>query len=281
MNFSKKTLGIIIAGLVVLALVVVGLFAFAGSRANSSVPGEDTVSPNATSSASASPSALPTSATTPSSPAEAEKEIEKSRSFEDASAIEGFSKEEVQAVLKTASEYSYNSLSNPYYLSGQWDKDKMPNNLDATVGRFFTNNIRKNIVALDTNPETGQNIGTNVFPLVFFVRPNGNITPNEVCQQDYKGDSTLRCPMDGIQLTDMKYVPTLENDVPGVRVTFSATAKIPITIDGTKDGFTTVRYDYDLNFQRNEDQEETVNPNKYVINWYKVQTNMSAVEEIK
>jgi hypothetical protein len=271
----------IIAGLVVLALVVVGLFAFAGSRANSNVPGEDVAKTSPSASDSPSPSASATIPVAPANPEEAKKEIEESRSFEKATEIEGFSKEEVQEALKTATEYSYNTLTNRYYLSGEWDEAKMPNNLEPAVGRFFTNNLRKSISEIDTNPETGKDIGTKVFPLMFFVRPNGNIAPNEVCRTDFKGETAIACPMDGLTFTDMKYVPTMEDDTPGIRVTFSTTTKVPVKIDGTKDGFTTVRYDYDLNFVRNSEFEETVNPNKFVINWYNVQANMSAVEEIK
>lgn len=281
MNFSKKTLGMIIAGLVVLALVVVGLFAFAGSRANSSVPGEENVSPSASPSAtsSAAPSEQPLNTTT--DPAEAKKEFEETKKFDDAKETEGFTQEEIQNVLQVATDYTYAGLTNPYYLGGEWEEAGNPNNLDGAVGRFFTNDIRKKIEGFNTDPKTSTTLGTDVFPLVFFVRPNGNITASEVCRTDYQGDAKFSCPMEGVEFSDMTYVPTAENDVPGVRVTYTATIKVPVKMDGTKDVFTTVRYDYDLNFVRNEDFNEEVNPNKFVINWYKVQTNMSAVEDIK
>lgn len=280
MNLTKKTIGLIVAGITILALIIGGIF-FLGSKSDTPVPGNDsTVGPTAIPSpTNAKGEEVPLSTTT--DPAKAQEEINESRKFEEAKETEGFSKEEVQEVMKTATEYSYNSLTNNYYLSGQWDEENMPNNLDAAVGRFFTKDIRKKIMELDTNPETGSNIGTNVFPLVFFVRPNGNITPNEVCRTDYSGSSPVSCPVDGLEISDITYVPTAENDVPGIRVTFSATAKIPIKIDGNKDGFSTVKYSYDLNFIRNVDVDAEVNPNKFVIDWYQVQTNMSAVEEIK
>lgn len=282
MNFSKKTIGAIIAGLTVLVLVVVGLFALAGTRANSNVPGEDVNKTSPSASASATPSAsasIPATQTT--DPAVAQKEFEEATKFDDAKETEGFTQEEVQEVLQTATDYAYNSLTSPYYLGGEWEEAGNPNNLDGAVGRFFTADIRKKIIAFNTDPKTSTSLGTDVFPLVFFVRPNGNITPSEICRTDYNGESKISCPMEGVDMSEMKYVPTMEDEVPGVRVTFSATVKIPVKMDGTKDVFTTVRYDYDLNFIRNVDVDEEVNPNKFVIDWYKVQTNMSAVEDIK
>lgn len=283
---KQSKIAVLIAALVAVALAVGGFFFFANSGDDASVPSNTDISANPSDSASASPSASPTDNTAiPSSkasdPAAAQKEIDETRKFEDATEVENFTKEEVQKVLKTATEYSYNSLTNTYFLGGEWDEEKMPNNLDQNVGRFFTNDIRKKIMELDTNPETGKDIGTNVFPLVFFVRPNGNITPHEVCRTDYKGDSTISCPLDGLTFTDMKYVPTMEESVPGVRVTFSTTAKIPVKMDGTKDYYSEVTYSYDLNFIRNADFEESINPNEFVINWYQVKTDMSAVKEIQ
>ena len=216
-------------------------------------------------------------------------ETEKMTSFEDAKAVDNFTKEDVQETLRLSAEYANNSLTNVYFLGGHWVDDGMPNILDDVAGRFFTPEIRENIKSWDTNSETGENIGTNVMPLVFYVYPNGNITANDAC--DYSdeakpdGDTPvaeagISCPLEGLKISDMKYEPTMTEGTPGIKVIFSATGKVPVSIDGTKDGYSEVRYDYTLNFISNENYEESTNPNKFVINWYDVKVNMGAVAEL-
>lgn len=216
-------------------------------------------------------------------------DLEKMTAFEDAEAVANFTKEDVQETLRLSADYANNSLTNVYFLGGHWVNDGMPNIIDDVSGRFFTADIREKIKAWDTNPETGENIGTNVMPLVFYVYPNGNITANDACNYSDEvkpeGESSemttsISCPVDGIKFSEMKYEPTMTDNVPGVKVIFSATAKVPVTIDGSKDGYSEVRYDYELNFIFNEGYEETTNPNQFVINWYEVKVNMGAVVEL-
>lgn len=216
-------------------------------------------------------------------------ETENMTSFEDAKAVDNFTKEDVQETLRLSAEYANNSLTNVYFLGGHWVDDGMPNIFDDVAGRFFTSEIRENIKAWDTNPDTGKNIGTNVMPLVFYVYPNGNITANDAC--DYSDEAKpesdtpvaqagISCPLEGLTLSDMKYEPTMTEGVPGIKVIFSGTSRVPVTIDGSKDGYSEVRYDYTLNFISNENYEESTNPNKFVINWYDVKVNMGAVTEL-
>lgn len=287
MNNSKKLPIIIAAVVAVVALIVGGIFFL-----NQNKSGESTLEPNSseTSSSTASPSPTETGIKASENPSvkptnnasdeEKNKKFEETKSYNDAAEVPGFSKDEVRNILKLSNDYAYNSLTNSYYLSGQWEKEGMPNNLDATVGKFFTSDLRSKIKSIDTNPKTGQNIAKNVLPLTFFVYSENGVTANEACEtsSDVKTQQKdgFSCPMDGLKLTDMTYTPTNTEGKSGVQVEFSATAKIPVKWDGDN-AYTEVKYDYILNFVNNEDYEEKSNPNKFVINSFQVQANMGAL----
>lgn len=267
---AKKRLFIIIA--VVVALLIAGVSAlFLGG--NSSTP--DLVSPTSNPTSSAAPIVSQTPTPTVETTEEAKKEIAKITEFADAAPVSGFNKEDVQEVLKTATEYSYNSLTNQYYLSGTWAKDGMPNNIDVSSGRFFAPEIREKIKAFDTNPATGKSIGKDVLPIVFFVRPAGSVEPSPDCTNS--AEKASGCTVDGLKISTMDYVPTFENDKPGVKVTFSASTKVPVKYDG-KNMYTEVTYDYILNFISNEAYEETISPYKFVINDYNVTVKTGGVQ---
>lgn len=272
MNTKKKII-IALASLVVIALAITAYIVSTNQKDNTNpiAPGSPTISQNA------SPGAKPEiiKAEVP------EPKVDDKKQLEAVTAVENFSQEDVKTVIQLSSDYAYNSLSNGYYLSGQWDKDGNPNDLDAAVGRFFTENVRESIKKIDTNPATSKTLGTDVFPLVFFMRPNENITPNAACYStDVKTVSQFSCPIDGVQVSNITYVPTLSGETPGIKTTFSATAKIPVKIDGDKDGSTEVTYQYSLNFINNEKIDPDTNPNRFVINDYKVDIKINAVVSV-
>lgn len=280
MNNSKKLPIIIAAVIAVVALILGGIFFL-----NQNKPGDTTPVPDstATPSASASPSASAVDRNDPLTKEESQKEYDDSQKIESDVEIANFTKEETDQILTLSSDYAYSTLTNGYYLSGQWDKDGMPNNLNDQFGIYFSSDIREKIKAFDTNPATGTTIGTDVFPLVFFVRPNGPVTPNADCLVKGEEGKALDpdkvfCPLDGVKLSDIKYNSSTSkgSDEPGVNTTFSATAKIPVKFDG-KDAYTEVTYDYDLNFIRNEKFVEELDTKKFVINNYNVKVTMGAV----
>lgn len=287
MNNSKKLPIIIAAVIAVVALIVGGIFFLNQDKSGDNIP-----VPNSSPKASASASAAPTETgiTASSDPSvkptdnasneEKMKKFEETKSYKDASEVAGFSKQDIQDILRISNDYAYNSLTNGYYLSGQWEKDGMPNNLDATAGKFFTSDMRSKIKSIDTNPKTGKNIAKDVLPLTFFVGTENGVSPNEVCatSSDSKAQpkSGFSCPMDGLKFTDMTYTPTDNEGKSGVQVEFSATAKIPVKFNGDN-AYSEVKYDYTLNFVNNEDYEATTNPNKFVINYFQVQSNMGAL----
>lgn len=287
MNNSKKLPIIIAAVVAVVALIVGGIFFL-----NQNKSGESTLEPNSSetssTTASSSPEPSPSASESASSTPEGIKSFEESRKFEEANEVSGFSKEDVQSILRLSADYADSSLNNDYYLSGQWVKDGMPNNLNDRFGRFFTQDIRKTISNFDTNPATGKSIGKDVMPIVFYVYPNDTIDASKYCQVQNQAEQTkpklgdLACPLDGVKLTDMKYTPTNTQETPGVRVEFSATAKIPVTkkSDGAN-YFTEVKYDYDLNFISNEGYQPDLDPNKFVINNYNVTVTIGAIQELK
>lgn len=283
---QKKSLVItIISAVVVIGLMITGGVLLFAPKASNSTPlpsstGQVTQAPSGpTSVPTINPTATPTT-----SPEDAQKEVEKSKAFDAANAVAGFTKEDVQKILGESVDYAYNSIANPYFVSGQWMKDGGNTaTLDAAVGSFFTRDIRDKILKFNTDPKTSTSLGTDVFPLVFFVQPNGNITASPACSTDSKVASKekVSCPVDGVKISDMKYTPTLSgaNQAdPSVLVEFTATAKIPVKVDGNKDGYTTVTYTYKLNFVRNVVLDEIRNPKPFVINDYQVNIDMSKVE---
>lgn len=279
---TKKKILIILAGIIVVALAIVGVIALNGNKYEAIKPGQSqtqTSDPKETGAPSAG-----TETVRPTVDAKAEDK----KQLEAVTAVENFSQEDVKDVVQLSTDYAINSLANGYFLSGQWDADGNPNDLDAAVGRFFTEDIRKKIIGFDTNPATSKTLGTDVFPLVFFVRENGNISPNIKCNDVSTATapsadlsvSSFNCPIDGVDVGNITYVPTITGETPGIRTTFTATAKIPIKIDGDKDGYTNVSYQYTLNFVANEKLDPDVNPNKFVISEYNVKIDMSAVVEL-
>lgn len=287
----KKKISIIIAALVVLACAVAVFFIVNDNDNNTTDTNTSQSKPDEN-----SDEAAKANASVP-SPEEIDEEVAKMSAFDDAHEVDNFTKEDVQEVIRTSVDYANNSMANVYFIGGHWVNDGMPNVLNDAIGRYYTDDIRERIAAFDTNPDTGKDIGTNVMPLVFYLYPNGNITANDACAltEDIKiaEDGTvsakpgeeakpgeITCPMEGVKIDEIAYVPTLDGETPGIMVTFSATTKIPVTIDGDKDGYSEVTYDYKLNFVSNENYEEDLSPNKFLINWYETNVNMSAVVEL-
>ena len=286
MNNSKKLPIIIAAVVAVVALIVGGIFFLNQDKSGNNTPVPNST-PKTSTSASPDPSTSASASPSPSS-TDAAKNYEDTRKFDEATQVSGFSQDDVKDILKLSADYADSSLNNDYYLSGQWVKDGMPNNLNDRFGRFFTADVRKEITAFDTNPKTGKTIGKDVMPIVFYVYPNDLIDASPYCAVKNDSDNSapkrgeLNCPLDGLKLTDMKYTPTSTNDTPGVRVEFSATAKIPVKMKSTgKDYFTEVKYDYNLNFISNEGYQPELDPNKFVINSYNVTVTIGAIQELK
>lgn len=269
---QKKKISIILAVIVIMAITATGFLFFKGDGNDtneSSSPGvsETQDSKNNEATEDAEKSKLPTE--------EIQKEIDETRKFEDATEVANFSKEQVQEVLRTATEFTYNGMTNSYFLSGQWVEDGMPNVIEPVVGQYFIQDIRNNIKTFDTNPETGKNIDVQVFPMMMYIFPNEIVGTSETCKVDDNGNRP-GCLISGPEFTDMTYVPTMSGEVAGINVKYSATIRVPVTLNG-EEAFVDIRNDYDLNFVQNENFDAELNPQTFVINYYKVQTNLGAV----
>ena len=271
----------IIAGIVAIAVIVGGWFLFSANStpkmptpAPTSSQDAAVTSPNATPSGSAS--ASPTASANPTGPAEV-KDLPQHQ-FSDVKEVNGFSAEQVQTVLSTAMDYATNDLGNQYYLSGKWVEDGMPiKTVVDSSARFFSKKMVDQISKIDTNPQTNpDHLTEQVMPVQFFVYPNGNLEGSPLCSSDPNTKSSApTCPKDGISFSNFNYDPAFTaDDEPALKVSFSATAKVPVLIDG-KEGYSTVKADYILRYIENVHYEEVTNPNKFVIDDYDVKISMS------
>lgn len=283
---KKHVLIPIIAAIVVLAIAVGG-WVFLNNKGESDV---GATKPVPTSVAKATPGAggqqIPTTDPTAKatiSPTQAAEEIKKSQEFANVTEIANFSKEDVQEVLRTANSYANNSIANPYFASGQWMKDGASTTvLDAAVGNYFTPSNRAAIKKFDTSASS-TSLGKDVMPLVFFLNPTDKIQGHPACFIPKDGETApdakgLSCPIDGVKVSDMTYVPVMMGDgvTPGVKVDFSATAKIPVLVDG-KNAYSQLTYTYTLYFVNNDNYNDVTNPNKFVIDLYNINVDFGKV----
>lgn len=278
---KKNVLIGIIAGVVAIAVLVGGWFLFS---ANSTVPVPTAAPTNSQDAAVNSPDATPTTSASavPSASANptglAEVKDLPQHKFSDVKEVNGFSSDQVQTMLSSAMDYASNDLGNQYFLSGKWVEDGMP--IKAVVdssARFFSKKMVENISKIDTNPQTNpDHLTEQVMPVQFFVFPNGNLDGSPLCASDPSSKSSApTCPKDGISFSNFNYDPaTTTDDEPALKVSFSATAKIPVLIDG-KEGYSTVKADYMLLYVENANYEEVTNPSKFVIDDYDVKISMS------
>lgn len=283
---KKQVLIPIIAAIVVLAIAVTG-WVFLNNKGENDVVAKT----NPTSVATATPGTnnpnpIPSSAPSATSkvaPSQAAEELKKSKEFANATEIANFSKEDVQNILRTANDYAYSSVANRYFASGQWYEDgHSAAVLEAAVGNYFTTGVREKIKKFDTSNKS-TSLGTDVMPLVFFLNPTDKIQGHPACFVAKEGEAApeakgLSCPIDGVKVSDMAYVPVMMGDgvTPGVKVDFSATAKIPVLVDG-KNAYSQITYTYTLYFVNNNNYEATTNPNKFVIDLYDIKMDFGKV----
>jgi hypothetical protein len=280
---KKNVLIGIIAGVVAIAVIVGGWFLFSANSADKLPTPAPTSSQDA---ASASASAAPMTdatgapistadATKPPSAekvADAKKEVEESRNFTDVTEVANFSKEDVQAILKASTEYTYAALTNTTLLSGDWAKNGKDMNVFAGgIDQYFSTKMREKIKSISKDdPE----FGTKTQTLAYYVVSGDKVTASPACAAPPVGQETapeyhgITCP-GGLQITDMKYVPTDSNGVPGVMVTYSVEMDVPLVlVDGNKDVTQHVKYDFKLNFINNDNYQSDATDQKFVIDYY-------------
>jgi FlaG/FlaF family flagellin (archaellin) len=268
----------IIAGVVAIAVIMGGWFIFsANGSANNTVTPTPTNSRNADATASADATAeaevsakpIPTSEQ---SVKEANQEVDDSRKFTDAEAVSNFSKEDVQSILRSSTDYTYAALTNTNLLSGAWYKNGRDMNAFADgISQYFSTKLREQIQSI---PLDDPAFGKKTQTLSYFVVSGDQVTASPACAPTPAGESSgpsyhnITCP-GPLKISDMKYESTDTNDVPGVMVTYSVEMDVPLVLTaGNKDVYQHVKYDFKLNFINNDNYQSDATDQKFVIDYY-------------
>jgi hypothetical protein len=271
---KKNVLIGIIAGVVAIALIVGGWFIFSAKDSANTVtatPTTPVTSQDASATAAAIAAATPTKLSDQAI-ADANKKVADSRSFADANAVANFSKEDVQAILKTSTEYTYAALTNTTLLSGDWAKNgKDMNVFAAGISQYFSTKMRDQIKSI---PLTDPTFGTKTQTLAYYVVSGSQVTASPACVVTPVGQTPgpsyhgIACP-GPLTISDMKYDPTDTDGVPGVMVTYSVEMDVPLVlVDGNKDITQHVKYDFKLNFINNDNYQSGTTDQKFVIDYY-------------
>lgn len=200
--------------------------------------------------------------------------------------VSGFSKEDVTAVLTTAQTYAEAALSDKYFLSGKWALDGYnTHTLDVVMGQYYTEPLREKI-------RTFKSVN-DLMPITYYVSPeNPGAQPSPLCAvpehgtdgkpvESKEGVNSFSCPLDGVNISDMKYKPGVNSNGDSVlSVDFTSTAKIPVMIDQTIPAFTEVTYTYLLDFVKNPYYDEATDPQKFVISNYDTTTVSKKVQAV-
>lgn len=279
----------IIAGVVAIAVLVGGWFLFS-AKSSEPVTSTPANSQEATATASAEASAQAAAkaadSAKPAQPSEQEaadanKQIADSRKFTDAKAVANFSQEDVQAILKTSTEYTYAALTNTNLLSGDWAKNgKDMNVFSEGIGQYFSTKMREQIKSISHDDPI---FGTKTQTLAYYVVSGDKVTASPACAPTPLGGSAapsyhnISCP-GSLKISDMKYDPTDSDGVPGVAVTYSAEMDVPLVLtDGSKDVYQHVKYDFKLNFINNDNYQSDATDQKFVIENYDNNVNFGKV----
>lgn len=263
----------IIAGVVAIAVLVGGWFIFSATNSDKTPTATPVNSQRAeaVASAAAQASAAPTK---PSDQAvkDATKQLEDSRKFTDATAVANFSQEDVQSMLKASTEYTYAALTNTSLLSGDWYKNGRDMNAFAGgISQYFSTKMREQIKSI---PLDDPKFGTKTQTLAYFVVSGDQVKASPACAVTPTGESAgpsyhgITCP-GPLKISDMNYEPTDTNGVPGVMVTYSVEMDVPLVlVDGNKDVYQHVKYDFKLNFINNDNYQSDATDQKFVIDYY-------------
>lgn len=271
----------IIAGVVAIAVIVGGWFLFSANGSTAVTPTPvNSQDAAATAAAEAEVSAKPVP-TSEQAVKEANKEVEDSRTFTEAEAVSHFSKEDVQSMLKSSTEYTYAALTNTNLLSGDWYKNGRDMSVFADgISQYFSTKLREQIqtIPLD-DPEFGKKTQT----LSYFVVSGDQVKASPACAATPTGESAgteyhnITCP-GPLKISDMKYEPTDTNEIPGVMVTYSVEMDVPLVlVDGNKDVYQHVKYDFKLNFINNDNYQSDATDQKFVIDYYDNNVNFGKV----
>lgn len=276
---KKNVIIAISAAVLVLALAVGAFFAF-GNKSGDETP-EPTATAAATPVATAVGTAAPTVDPAPKSTEQVKTDVENAQknAYSDATEVAGFTKEQVQEVLKLSHDYSNTALTSPYFLSGKWYENGLKmDEVDNYIGKYFDLNLRKTIREMDTT-SANKNVYRDVATLMYYMDKTPNIGPHPNCNEDAgtENQAIALCPP-VVNFTQMEYVPTILNGDNGIQVSYKTSAEMPLTQNGATK-FITVSHDVKLNFVPNKNYEPDTDPNKFVINNYEIKLTTSQLHD--
>lgn len=265
----------------VLLVIVIGFVGFNAVKNNGSAT--NNLKPSNPSESSA-PAATTTPTQEPTNPAVTKEKYEEDKNkVTGAKDVDFFSKSDVEEVLTIAQTYARQSLSDRYFLSGKWIEDGIPmDQLNNIMGPYYSQDLRDEILAFKNGTPASK-----LLAITFYIGDNGKVSPSPLCalfdpETLKDGEVPPACPDGNVTISEMKFQPVTNADgVNALNVKFTASAKIPVTINPSTPATTDVTYTYNLDFIPNPNYEATTNPNKFVINYYDVSTVAKKVEAVK
>lgn len=275
----KKSVIIAISAVIVLALAIGGFFMFNNASTDDTTPDANaTTAPTAVADPVAD--APLTVAPAPKTAEEVATAVEESKknAYGDATEVSGFTKEQVQSVLRLSHEYSNVALTSKHFLSGDWYAAGLKmDEVDNYVGKYFDLELRKKIREIDTT-SANPNVYRDVATVMFYMDKAENIGPHASCDTKAPEGGDVLCPPI-VKFSKMEYVPTVLDDVNGIQVSYSTNAEMPLTQNGVTK-YITVTHDVKLNFVPNKTYEPDTDPNKFVVNYYDIKLTSSQLHDV-
>lgn len=245
---QKKIIGIVVAIVVVIGLAFATVLGFSQKVPDGNSPSakESSEQSSKSSNEQSSPSETRTSAEKKQEKEErkaanekvAEKVNEKNveikglRDYDESKAepVEGFTEEEIQKAAEFITTYSSATLTNTYFLSGEWfDDGHKIDEIKTIMSPFYGKDGLKVISKLDTDLE-GEKLYSEITPYVFFIQKDGLSSPSESCKP-----LTTKDPMEDYDRG------CVEEDIDISNITYDS-------IDSTNEGESLLRMNYDAEF---------------------------------
>lgn len=195
--------------------------------------------------------------------------------------VDGFNGQEIAEAISFVNDYATLSLSNKYFIGGDWEKDGFPvDKVQRAASEFYSNDLIKKLDGADKL--VGEEFINSVMPYTFYLGDNGYSSPSKYCSTDKKeiGQEIGKlCPVEGVEVSDIQYASKGSAETGySLGVEFSATADIPINInENNTDGLVTVNYDYKLLLDRNIQSGKV----KYEITSYDTSYSIKNAREVK
>ena len=192
-----------------------------------------------------------------------------------AKGTQNFSDKEVQEAISFVARYANASLTNRYFLGGQWAKDGFPmETLHEQLRAWYVDSAIADVPTLKEDKE-GQELNDAILARMMFFAENDTIAPSDECAVG-KESSYCTTP---IKFSKVNYyeAPDTQTEQPVLVLEFTAEYDLAVTIkDGNKPAKTRVKYDYALEVVRSDREDGTEG---FLIDDIKTSYNLSKVSE--